>query len=525
MGDLHRQALRGEFLVKPAVGLTMKFDADWFNFDEHNAVFRLVAIQPTVVAGLNQILASKGLPLYDSRWITAPFSYDGTGPNLSAGTVWGVSNTTTYEFSSAVTLKSITAFRKTRIENDQDSDGSPLNILDKLETLRQQQFSQELQLTGTSAGGRLKWVGGFYYFHESIDNPVTLKVFQDAFGLAAASFIRTYSVKNRSLAGYGQLSFGITDKLTATAGLRYTDDLKDVTASQNNLVSGVLKYPVQSGRFSSHALSPRFSLDYRVTPDVMLYASAAQGAKNGGYNGAAARPSDFVPFADEKVWTYEGGIRSTFLGGRARFNATGFYSDYRNLQLQILGSTPGSNGAPVPFSIITNIPKAHIAGAELEVQVVPVTGFRLNGGLGLTVGHYDELPNTPQFVASAQIDKNSHFSHMPKLSATIGSEYSTQISHDLTFTGRLDLNYSSKVYYNPENTAAITQPAYALLNGRLSLQSAQGLTFSVFATNLTNKKYIVGGYDDAGTPHPALGFAYVVQGAPRQWGASIQWKF
>lgn len=70
------------------------------------------------------------------------------------------------------------------------------------------------------------------------------------------------------------------------------------------------------------------------------------------------------------------------------------------------------------------------------------------------------------------------------------------------------------------------QSAYGLLNARLTFdRERSGLSVSFFGTNLTDKRYFVGGFDDATSPAPALGLAYIHMGAPREWGVSAELRF
>jgi iron complex outermembrane receptor protein len=331
-------------------------------------------------------------------------------------------------------------------------------------------------------------------------------------------------VENDSKAAFGQASYAFTDKLRLTAGLRYTEDEKNVEVAR-------LTYPDRAQVFrlpdehASDSLSPRVGLDYRWTPDIMTYVSAAHGAKNGGFNGQTARPTDFDEFDDEKVWTYEAGLRADLLTGRARLNLTAFYSRYENMQLQINGAT-SVNGVPTPFNVITNVPEASIRGGELELAISPARGLTLSAALGLTEGKYDELPTDPEFVASRVITRDSEFSHMPDVAYTLGAEYTGPLISGMQVTSRIDYAHKNRIFYNTENTRNVLQPAYGVLNARVSFEhDASGVSVAVFGSNLTNESYIIGGFDDATNPNPGLGFAFATQGAPREWGVSARIRF
>ena len=92
---------------------------------------------------------------------------------------------------------------------------------------------------------------------------------------------------------------------------------------------------------------PRLGLDYHFTPQVMGYVSAAEGSKSGGFfNGRAASVIEFNRFDPERVRTYEVGLRSDWLEKRLRLNATAFYSDYTDMQIQINASIMHRRAGP-----------------------------------------------------------------------------------------------------------------------------------------------------------------------------------
>ncbi len=520
MASTDRDMVRGQLRFDLSEAFSATIAGDWLQFDETNASFKLVDVN-TAVGPIAAYNANRD-PDYDARWISPrDYFYNGGGPNSARGEIWGTSLTLAYEASWA-TLRSITAYRELEVGIDVDPDGAPIVIINKFEDARQNQFSQELQASGTAIDDRLNWVLGAYYFDEDIEDVDRFELLPALFG-PTRGFSRRLEVENRSLAGYAQANYAFTDQLRVTAGLRLTDDTKWVTTGQFDYLGNTV-YQTPRSRHSSQSLSPRIGLDYRWTPSVMTYVSLAQGKKNGGFNGRAGRLSDFTEFEDETVWSYEAGLRSTFMDGRVRFNATGYYARYRNLQLQFAGSTT-VNGAPAPFSLITNIPRSRIAGAELELDIVPTTGLTLSGSLGLTYARYLELPTDPRFVAANIIRADSRFSHAPKASFTLAAQYEAPIGRGLELAARVDYSHRSATFFLPENTPASLQPAYGLLNARLTLSHESGLSLALWGRNLTDEAYILGAFDDARNPSPGLGFATTNQGPPREYGVTAQFRF
>ena len=520
--DADRESYRAQLLLAPTDSFSAVLSADFSHFDEANTTFKLVGVNSSIgtIGALNFFTD----PDYDDTWL-APDDYFSfaNGPNSSRGDLWGAAMTLTYETAWGA-IKSITAYRSNELSNEIDPDQAPITVIDQFQSVDQDQLSQELQATGTAMSDRLDWVAGLYYFDEDARDVSSYNLLTPLLG-NVAGFSQDLDITNQSYAAYAQGTYSFTDRLRMTLGLRYTNDDKEVTRRRPQFPTGVPLQPTTTKSRSSDAISPRAGLDYQWTPDVMTYVSVAQGYKGGGFNGRAGSLADFNEFEDETVWTYEVGLRSDLLDRTLRLNLTAFYSDYEDLQLPINGSQI-VNGAPSPFSSIVNIPKSRITGGELELVYVPLPGLTLSGGLGVVNAEYRELPTDPRFVAAGTIDLDNEFPNTPEVTWNVGAEYGTYVSDALKVTGRVDYAWKNTIFYNPENTPFLRQPSYGVLNARLTFAlEDSGWSLGVFGTNLTDERYFVGGYDDAQSPSPALGFAIVNMAAPREWGVSAQLRF
>ncbi len=526
MANTDRDSGRLSVLYKPIDRLQFLLNVDGFTANEYQSSYKLIKVGPYYSApqpALGGLSFNDILPQpYDNRWVTNnPFTWDANGPNSARSDLWGTSFTATWDASIA-TIKSITSYRRNLTFNDLDIDGSPVNIIAEYQTIKQHQLSQELQATGTSLSDRLKWVTGLYFFDEhasDISNYPILTDFGNAF-----SFSQTLYIHNKSYAIYGQSDYGITDKLKLTTGIRFNRDEKSVYRLKLAYPSGI-PFDVSTdnapttkdGNWDSS--SPRLGLSYQWTPSVMTYVSAADGFKSGGFNGRAGTVAAFNEYSPEKVRTYEGGLRSDWWDNRLRFNATLFYSRYTDLQLQVNGAGQGPGGQPVPAQIVGNIPLAKIRGAELEFIVVPLSGLSLNADLGLTDARYIQLlPGAPVTLSTPFIDT-------PKVSGEVGAEYTTDRFEKVNVTGRLDYGFKSAITYDVSNVAGlITEQAYGLLNGKLTFGVKNtGWSVSLFGTNLLDRRYIVGGWDQCTAS--ALDFCVVEYGAPREYGIAGEYRY
>ena len=513
-------AARVQILVKPTDEFSAEITLDGKTFDETGPVEKLVDVNTglSIVQALNAFTPQK----YDDRWLTGDdFESNATGPNLNRGSAWGAALTLNYDAGWA-DLKSITAIRGLSMIDGQDPDNSPATILDYYISTRQNQISQELQATGKGFDNRLDWVVGGYYFYESASQPIQAVLLPALVPGCGACFVQESAISTESYAVYGQGNYNITDALRLTAGLRVTYDNKTADWGQFTYPGGVAEYTVPRQQDDWTDASPRVGFDYQWTPDIMTYVSVSRGYKSGGYNTTTAPGLANPRFNPESVWNYEIGLRSDLFDRHVRLNATAFYADYSDQQMQIQGATVGPNNTLVPFNVTDNVPKSRIIGGEGELTIVPTAGLTLTSGLGLAFTKYTQLPTDAFWRASNLVTTNDQFPYTPEVSFTQSIEYSAPVTETLIATGRVDYAYKSEIYYDLPNTPQIRQPAYSLVNLRLTLEHEPSqVSVSAFATNLTDTHYFT-----AGLPYyNSLGFNAVDMAPPREFGVSLRWRF
>jgi iron complex outermembrane receptor protein len=524
-GNTDRWEGRAQLLYKATDKLSILMSVDGVTYDQSNAVDKLVAINDAAPVPTN--VNSKSPVKFNDQWLSPSdyFSY-ATGPNLDNGRIWGTALTINYEAPWA-TIKSISAYRTYDTHNYMDFDDSPINIFNNDKNFHENQLSQELQATGKSLSDRLNWVLGLYYLHAFDTSAMQAILLPDIVPGCGACFENNAAQTTNSFAGYGQSDYSLTDKLKFTAGLRLTRDLKTYQGSSTTYPVITITSLVPPEDNSWNDVSPRIGLDYQWTKDIMTYVSAAKGYKGGGFNDGLPSQGNQA-FREERVWTYELGLRSDFFEHRMRFNATAYYNDYRDLQVAI-SSTIESGGTPFLFSVVDNIPKARIYGSEVELAVVPVVGLTLTGGLGLTYAKYIEFPTDAFWVAAGPISTGAAFLFTPEQTVTLAADYTRHATNTLLVTGHVDYVHKSTIYFDTGPDAGLphaTQNPYGLLNARLTFEyEPSKLSFSLFGTNLTNQYYFTGAYDAADHPANALGFSFQNAAPPREYGVSLRWDF
>ena len=268
---------------------------------------------------------------------------------------------------------------------------------------RHKQFTQEVKLSGELGDGLADIVAGIFYFNERNDTD-----FADLFNLGLAPppagfpfLLADRRLKNNTdaWAGYVQADIHATEQLTLTAGIRYTDEKKTFSISDNRAScnDGTIEATCldNSRLFANNGAAiprelktkvwtPRFAVNYRPNADLLVFASATKGFKSGGWNARVGGPNEALPFGPEIAWSYEAGFKADLLDRRLRVNLTAFLLDIKGLQTPSAFTRP--NGA-IAF-ITRNFANYRNKGLELEVTAQPTEGLNLFASIGFSDDKY-----------------------------------------------------------------------------------------------------------------------------------------
>ena len=457
------------------------------------------------------------------------FEFDGTGGLLNL----------TYN-TGDWTLSSITSYDSGGRKLKHDADNAPMDILQIYWNDAFKQFNQEVRVNYDADG--VKAILGGYYGWDQVDvyNQFQFLFFLKGivpFALPFPAATSGFGVDSRyrqtreSKAIFGQVEYELTDKLTASLGLRYTWDSLKYSRGNANITDYSLTPvfntipapgPYNPAVFLDRsddfkALSGRIGLDYKASDDVLLYASYSRGYRAGAINGGGYLSPTQIDFvAPEKVDAYEVGLKSDLLDRRLRLNLAGFYYDYKNQQLQeVIGAV----------ALLRSAPKAKILGFEAEMTALLSDNFKINSTLGILGTKYEGLT-----LSGINLNGN-RLPFAPKLTWSGGADWTVAD----TKAGKIVLNgnfsYASQQWFSPFNEKpsyigdAITnvrqqQEGYWLVNGQLRLEGEK-FYGSLWAKNIFNQGYHVYGLD----LRAAFAYDYLALGSPRTFGATIGVKF
>ena len=407
--------------------------------------------------------------------------------------------TNKWDFGESMQLTSITGYYDHDVNvTPVDADETEYEIITFMEPQTNKTFSQELRLNGSS--DRIDWFAGASYLKEDLgfttdmayDEGIVLDIFGIGFFCMdpelpdCASQTETPGGKNKvkSTAIYGDFTFHMTDRVSLTAGARYTKDKKKMWYDNppTEGIFGVFGEGVTGiftdGRVyaddSWSSFDPRIAIDFAVTENTTLFGNIAKGYKSGGINRTVLQPlpdpQSLDPFDEEKVTAYEVGTKSALLDGRASLNFSAFYNDYKDYQLETF-----TRGLPR----VLNIGDITSKGIELEGRVLVTDNFEL-------AGTYAYLHSKVKDSLDPALVGN-RTPQSPRHSASAQAHYFIPISSgEFKLSGIL--TYSDDFWFDIENE--LEQPSYTKIDLRVGYTASSGRWgIAAFADNVNDEEY------------------------------------
>ncbi len=545
--------------LEPVSDLSLRFSSDYVkdNSNPRNGS-RLI---PGLQSGA-PVLAS----VYDTR----------AGLNTPKQSIeaYGFSGIAELKLSSSFTLKSITAYRRDTTSTSIDFDSLPAQDVDVPAIYKNKQFSQEGQLLYSS--DRLNGLVGIYYLDATAFNifDVILDTTGRPIGLPGLTASTLGNVGTETWSVFGDFTFDVADRLSVSAGGRYTNDQRTARIFRRNLIGGAspdlggtgvqLGNPTSDfdGTATFKQFTPHASISFKPTPNHNIYASYSQGFKGGGFdprglttaapdtNGNGTRDQqeiyNFLLFKPEKVDSYELGWKAKLLDNRVNFSLASFYANYTDVQIpSSVGALVG--GVQTFVGITTNAGKAEFKGVEFEglAKLAPeITGAGSNLNFAWSLGYIDAKYKNFINTVGVEVSQFRQVQNTPKWTASGTLTLSTPLT--LIGAGQLDispsLSYRSRVGQF-ETVSPLDQPGYTLLDTSIVWRSdSDRWSVGLHGKNLTDVHYRTGGYqflainpttgaviyNAAGNPRPTLGKEGVLTafyGNPRQFYVTVGLKF
>lgn len=387
----------------------------------------------------------------------------------------------------------------------------------------QKVWSQELRINSHS-DNKFQYTAGVYAFTQKGYEPTTNTAYELSDAEAAAFVLPsgTYLInRNRSnnsgLAGFGEMSYQLTNKLKATVGLRYDYEKREATFNGfgdamlfNGVVTDINPNITADGNYS--AISPKFSVNYSVNELSNIYATYTRGFRAGGINASSLPVGVRQTFDPEYSNNYEIGYKSYLLNKKLSVGASAFLIQWKDLQFYNLVA---------PFTYAReNVGNAQSAGIEIEVSALPVKGLQLDGSFGFNPTEYKGFDlkrvNFGTGVESTTAIGGNKLSNAPTHTLFLGAQYEYSINQKLKAIVRGEIRNLGKQYTDIQNQ--IEQPSYTLLNSRIGLTYGKYSLF-IWGQNLTNERYLAYGNPDSSFGRQSR------MAQPRTFGLTLSAKF
>ncbi len=453
---------------------------------------------------------------------------------------WGMAINARVDLSDALTLRSITAYRRDDSSSPIDFDALPAVDLDVPAFYSNEQLSQEVQLIWDDGGAFTGLLGG-YYLDARADTAFDVRLFTTFAGFTAFT---QADVDTETFAIFGDFTYDITEQLSLSVGGRYTWDERTADILRQNFLGG--GSPVFGGAgipFGSastdfegtedfNKFTPRVSLSFQPTPDHNIYASFSQGFKGGGFdprgvgvNAPAAIPgaptdteiADFLSFAPETVDSYEVGYKGNLLDGALYVAAAGFYADYTDVQIP--GSVACNVGGIATFcGVVSNAGAAEFYGLELETNARLAEDLlgsgdelRLLGSLGWIDAEYTEFITNIGGVPT-DVSEFRRVQNTPEWSGSATLGYTTPAGNGDLYLGSTVSFRSGTTQFEIPNPF-LDQGGYALLDASIVYTDDRGFSLGLYGRNLTDKEYRTSGFTFIAID-PVTGVPILANGEP-----------
>ena len=430
-------------------------------------------------------------------------------------------------------------------------------------------WTQELRVESTDPDARWQWVAGFFYqknrqeskqfvedtFLPNLFFDVVGVPFNVVFGQSLVDGLYTFNqdpviAHDEQYAGFANIDFKITDKLTLSAGVRVAQANFDASADYNGPVVGP---PVMdSGKQKETPITPRVGVTYQHDENNMFYATAAKGYRIGGYNpqvgtpcipqllslGYSGLPGNITgrptQFDSDSLWSYEIGSKNVLFDQRLRLAASAYLIDWDNIQ-------QGVGLASCGFSFTFNQGKAQSTGFDIEASFSATDQLTFGMAAGYNNAEFKETVFGGPQAAVPLVSDGDHIPGSP-WTVTANGQYDfdilgrdAYIRFDYEFhsegpddTPALDPANRSPVLPPLDPEVAVPTPATHLLSLRAGAVIGNA-DISVFVRNLTNENprliraelAFVNAVPYGLDPHNYTGQTLV----PRTVGATITYRY
>jgi iron complex outermembrane receptor protein len=461
-------------------------------------------------------------------------------PWLNEVSVGGVAAEWNMEVANDLNLTWLNAWRTYQNDSRFDGDFSPFEAVSGAAEVDLDQYSSEFRVT-SPAGGTWDYVVGLYFFYSDMDTegetgmlPLLGPLFLQGLIFPEGSVnFDSNKHETTSAATFGQMNWHINSQWRLTLGGRITYEEKRRKGLQHTEPFTELDAPPIAGpdvqtddTRSETDFSPSISLAYFVREDLMLYASASQGFKSGGFNQVRTAVGTPAEFDDERSRNYELGWKGEWLDRRLLVNGTIFYVDYDDFQAQ------GFDGANIT---VRNAGSLRSKGVELDTVFVANANTTMGAAVGYNDAEYADFEGGECTIAQlfavtggnpliapdcVQDLSGEVLDNAPKWTFSTYLQYDDTLIDNLGWFGRLEYNYTDEFYMAQDLDENLLNDDAHLVNARLGIYGEdRRWEITVWGRNLLDEESYVIGFDV-----PVLSGYAAINMPPRTYGLTLNYR-
>jgi iron complex outermembrane receptor protein len=456
------------------------------------------------------------LPRYDSNFYLTSLNvdYDAHWAKLSYVGTYQQGDTT---FATDLTSYSLGSLAKTVLPLFGGAAVAADAGVGELQPLSFRKTTQEVRLTSPDTG-RVRWITGLFYGHESSGAPQNIGAFDDNQSLTTSLLYFDLKTHLTEVAGFGDVTFQVTPKLDITAGVRVGHIKQDYqqlfsgadAGAYNALLTavGAAPTPTDSGvQHSSDTYATYMAnVRYQLSAHNMIYARFSTGFRPGGPNAIA--PGLPSTFDADTTHDYEAGWKVNFWDDRAYLDLSAYNIEWNKIQVTTVSNT-GVGG-------LTNGGHAVSRGLEATLSARPVEGLNLTATAAYNDAHFTEDAITTAGVVALKGDR---LPNAPRWMGSVSADYTWPLWDGLDgFVGG-QLRVVDERYWIPQSSGMLPQylmPSYVTADLRAGVQRGP-IEVQVFVRNVGDKR--------AELANVNFGPNFVTIARPRTFGASISTKF
>jgi len=336
------------------------------------------------------------------------------------------------------------------------------------------------------------------------------------------TFKRDNGFTGSSMSAFGEVTANLTDSIELAGGARWSYESRDsyqASLAANPAFAGAFPAGLRvDDRYRETDLSPQVTLRYKPSRDLTFYAAYKEGFKSGGFNISQTLTAGMTPqqrvaageYGAERARGGEVGARAILMGGALSLNATAYYYDYLDLQVQ--------NFDPVTIGqVVANAGTLRVKGIEGDFNWRS-GGFSLRGAAAFNDAKYKDYvgqcyggqtiaagcnllssnpltPNSPPFTSQNYDGRTPP--KAPRFAGRIGASYDMPLT-DSGWTLQLssDVSYTGKYNFTDTLRPDAVQKAYTKIDAALRINGPDDRwTIGLIGRNLTDKLVVTAAND------------------------------